>query len=142
MIFLCENSSSLVTHQPQHFSSSYPLTNTSTSIFFNFKRMTISLFKFHCALREDETIVSTYGKFSEDLIEEIFDTIGNEPAVFPFRFIFVTVNSSRNIIAQLFVLINIKRYKVMIRENFIILIKRKKKLSNTLNIAPGGEFIF
>ena len=104
--------------------------------------MTISLFKFHCALREDGTIESTYGKFSEDLIEEIFDTIGNEPAVFPFRFIFVTVNSSRNIIAQLFVLRNIKRYKVMIRENFIILIKRKKKLSNTLNIAPDGEFIF
>ena len=30
----------------------------------------------------------------------------------------------------------------MIRENFIILIKRKKKLSNTLHIAPDGEFIF
>ena len=40
--------------------------------------MAISLFKYHCALREDGTIVSTYGKFSEDLLEEIFDTIGNE----------------------------------------------------------------
>ena len=30
----------------------------------------------------------------------------------------------------------------MIRENFIILIKRKKKLSNTLHIAPDGEFIY
>ena len=101
--------------------------------------MTVSLFKYHCALREDGTIVSTYGEFSEDLLEEIFDTIGNEPAVFPFRFIFITVNNSRT---QLFVLRNIKSYKVLIRENFIILIKRKKKLSNTLDIAPDGEFIF
>ena len=104
--------------------------------------MTISLFKYHCALREDGTIVSTYGEFSEDLIEEILDATGNEPAAFPFRFIFITVNNSRDAIAQLFVLRNIKRYKVMIRENFIILIKRKKKLSNTLHIAPDGEFIF
>ena len=140
--FSCENSRSLVTHQPQHFSSSYPLTNTSTSVFFNCERMTISLFKYRCALREDGTIVSTYGKFSEDLIEEIFDAIGDEPAVFPFRFIFITVNNSRDIIAQLFVFRNIKRYKVMIREDLIILIKRKKKLSNTLHIAPDGEFIF
>ena len=93
-----ENSSSLVTHQPQPFSSSYPLTNISTSIFF----------KYHCALREDGTIVSACGEFSEGLLEEIFDTIGNEPAVFPFRFIFITVNNSRDIIAQLFVLRNIK----------------------------------
>ena len=105
--------------------------------------MTISLLKYHCSLREDGTIVSTYGElFSEDLIEEILDAIGNEPAAFPFRFIFITVNNSRDVIAQLFVLRNIKRYKVMIRENFIILIKRKKKLSNTLHIAPDGEFIF
>ena len=104
--------------------------------------MTISLFKYHCALREDGTIASTYEKFSEDLLEKFFDTIGNEPAVFPFRFIFITVNNSRDITAQLFVLRNIKRYKVLIRENFIILIKRKKKLSNTLHIAPDGEFIF
>ena len=138
----CEISSSLVTHQPQPFSSSYPLTNTSNSIFFNCERMTISLFKYHCTLREDGTIVSTCGEFSEGLLEENFDTIGNEPAVFPFRFIFITVNNSRDIIAQLFVLRNIKRYKVMIREKFIILIKRKKKLSNTLHIAPDGEFIF
>ena len=86
--------------------------------------MTISLFKYHCALREDGTIVSTYGEFSEDLIEEILDAIGNEPAAFPLRFIFITVNNSRDVIAQLFVLRNIKRYKVIIRENFIILIKR------------------
>ena len=100
--------------------------------------MTISLFQYHCALREDGTIVSTYGEFSEDLIEEILDAIGNEPAVFPFRFIYSTVNNSRDVIAQLFVLRNIKRYKVIIREKFIIL----KKLSNTLHIAPDGEFIF
>ena len=105
--------------------------------------MTISLFKYHCSLREEGTIVSTYGElFSEDLIEEILNAIGNEPAAFRFRFIFITVNNSRDVIAQLFVLRNIKRYKVMIRENFIILIKRKKKLSNTLHIAPDGEFIF
>ena len=77
-------------------SSSYPLTDTSTSIFFNCERMTISLLKYHCALREDETIVSTYGEFSEDLIEETFDAIENESAVFPFRFIFITVNNSRD----------------------------------------------
>ena len=104
--------------------------------------MTISLFKYHCALREDRTIVSTYGKFSEDLLEEIFDTNGNEPAVFPFRFIFITVKNSRDITVQLFVVRNQKRYKVLIRENFIILIKRKKKFPNTLHIAPDGEFIF
>ena len=104
--------------------------------------MTISLFKYLCALREDGTIVSTHGEFSEDLIEEILDAIGNEPAVFPFRFIFSTVNNSRDVIAQVFVLRNIKRYKVIIREKFIILIKRKKKLSNALHIAPDGEFIF
>ena len=62
--------------------------------------MTISSFKYHY----DGTIVSTYGEFSEDLLEEIFDTIGNEPAVFPFRFIFITVHNSRDIIARLFVL--------------------------------------
>ena len=104
--------------------------------------MAISLFKYHCALRVDGTIVSTYGEFSEDLLEEIFDTIGNEPAVFSFRFIFITVNNSRDITAQLYVVRNIKRYKVLIRENLIILIKRKKKFSNTLHIAPNGEFIF
>ena len=99
--------------------------------------MTISLFKYHCALPEDGTIVSTYREFSDDL-----DTIEIEPAVFPVRFIFITVNNSRDITAQLFVLKNIKRYKVFIRENSIILIKSKKKLSNTLHIAPDGEFIF
>ena len=48
--------------------------------------MALSLFKYHYALREDGPLVSTYGEFSEDLFEQIFDTIGNEPAVFPFRF--------------------------------------------------------
>ena len=89
--------------------------------------MTISLFKYYCTLREDGTIVSTYEEFFEDLLEEIFDTIGNEPAVFPFRFIFVNVDNSRDIIAQLFVLRNINRCKVLLRENVIILIKRKMK---------------
>ena len=104
--------------------------------------MTISLFKYHCALREDGTLVSTYGEFSEDLFKQIFDTTGNEPAVFPFRFIFVTINNSSDITAQLFALRNIKRYKVMICKDVIILIKRKKKLSNTLHNALDGEFIF
>ena len=122
--------------------ASYPLTNTSTSIFFNGEKMALSLFKYRCALREDRTIVSTYGKFSEDLLEEIFDTTGNKPAVFPFRFIFITVNNSRDITVQLFVLRNIKRYKVLIRENSIILMRRKNKLSNALRMAPYGEFIF
>ena len=104
--------------------------------------MTISLFKYHCALQEDGAIVSMYGEFSDELLKEMFDTIGNEPTVFPFRFIFITVNNSRDIIAQLYVIRNIKRYKVLIRKNFIMLIKRKKKFSNTLHIAPDGEFIF
>ena len=103
--------------------------------------MNISLFKYHFALREDGAIVNTCGEFSEDLIKEIFDTIGNEPAIFPSRFAFSTVNNSSDIIAQLFVIRNIKRYKLMTRENFIILIKCKKKLSNTLHIAPDGEFV-
>ena len=76
------------------------------------------------------------------MFEEIFDTTGNESAVFPFRFKFIAINNSRDVTAQLFVLRNIKRYKVFIRENFIILIKRKKKLSKTVHIAPDGEFIF
>ena len=142
IFFSCENSSSLVTYQPQHFSSSYPLTNKSTSIFFNCERMTISLLKYDCELREDGTIVSTNGEFSDELLEEIFDPIGNKPAVFPFRFIFITVNNSRDIIAQLFALRNMKRCKVFICENFIILIKRKKNLSNILHIAPDVEIIF
>ena len=33
--------------------------------------MTTSLFKYHCALRDDGTFVSTYGEFSEDLLEQI-----------------------------------------------------------------------
>ena len=99
--------------------------------------MAISLFKHYCTLREAGTIVSTYGKFSEDLLEEIFNTTGNEPAVFPFRFIFITVNNSRD-----YLFLETKRYKVLICENFIILMKRKKKLSNTLHIAPDGELIF
>ena len=120
--FSCQNSSSLVRHQLQLFSSSYLFTHISTSTFFNYERMTISLLKCHCALREDGTLVSTYGEFSEDLFEQIFGTIGNEPAVFPFRFIFVTINNSSDITAQLFALRNIKRYKVVIRTDFIILI--------------------
>ena len=104
--------------------------------------MAISLFKYHCALREDATFVSNYGEFSENLFEQIFDTVGNEPAVFPFRFIFVTINNSSDITAQLFTLRNMNRYKVMICKDFIILIKRKKKVLNTLHNAPDGEFIF
>ena len=88
--------------------------------------MTISLSKYHCVLREDVAIVSVYKEFSDELLEEIFDAIGNEPAVSPFTFIFIAVNNSRDIIAQVFVLANMKRYKVFIHENFIILIKRKK----------------
>ena len=99
--------------------------------------MTILLSKYNCALREGGTIVRTYGEFSEDLLEN-----GNEPTVFPFWFMFITVNNSRYITAQLFNLRNIKRYKVLIHENFIILIKCKKKLSNTLHITPDGECIF
>ena len=89
-----------MTHQPKHFSNSYPVTITSASIVFNCKK--ISLFKQHCALREDGTILNTYEEFSEDLLEKFFDTIGNEPAVFQFRFIFITVNNSTDVIAQLF----------------------------------------
>ena len=81
-------------------------------------------------------------EISDELLEEILDTIGNEPAVLPFRFIFITVNNSIYIIAQLLALRNIKRYKVFIHENAIILIKRKKNLSNILHLAPEGEFIF
>ena len=104
--------------------------------------MNVSLFKYHCALREDGTIVNMYGEFSEEFLEEIFDTIGSETAVFPFRYIFITANNSRDTIAQLFALRNMRKYKIVIRENLIILIKRKKKLSNTLHIAPDGEFTF
>ena len=56
--------------------------------------------------------------------------------------IFITVNNQSDTMAQLFVLRNTKRYKVMNREDFIILIKRKKNLLNTLHIAPDDEYIF
>ena len=104
--------------------------------------MTISLFKYNCALREDGKIYSTYGEFNEQLYNDVIETIGNEPAVFPIRFVFVPVNHLDGVMAQLFVLRHVKRYKVMVREKFIILIKRKQKLSNTLHVAPDGEFVF
>ena len=69
-------------------------------------------FKYHCALPEDRTLVSTYGEFSEDLFKQLFDTIGNEPVVFPFRFIFATINNSSDITVQLFVFRNIKFVKI------------------------------
>ena len=53
--FSCQNSSALERYQLQLFSSSYLLTYISASTFFNCERMTISLFKYHCALREDGT---------------------------------------------------------------------------------------
>ena len=56
--------------------------------------------------------------------------------------IFITVNNQSDTMAQLFVLRNTKRYKVMNREDFIILIKPKKNLLNTLHIAPDDEYIF
>ena len=140
IFFPCQKSSSLTRHQLQLFSSSYPLAYLSTSTFFNCERIysfcEMSLFKYHCALPEDGTLVSTYGEFSEDLFEIFFDTIENEPVVFPFSFIFASIINSSAITAQLFVFRNIKTYKVMIRKDFIILIKRKKKLSNTLHNAP------
>ena len=104
--------------------------------------MIISLFKYHCELQEDRTFVSAYGEFSEDLVEKMFDTIGNEPVVFPFRFIFAAIDNSSDITGQLFDLRNMKRCKVTIRIYFIILIEGRKKLSNTLYNAPDGEFRF
>ena len=41
-----------------------------------------------------------------------------------------------------YILRNLKRYKVMISKNNIILSKCKSKLSSTLHIAPDGEFIY
>ena len=93
-------------------------------------------------MRENGTFVSTYHDFTDELLQEIYETIGDEPAVFPFRFVFVPTETLDDIFAQLFVLRNIKRYKVWMRENFIILRKRKQKLTNTLHIAPDGEFVF
>ena len=52
-----------------HFSSSYPVTNISTTIFLNCERMTISLFKYHCALPKDGTTVYIQGEFSEDFLK-------------------------------------------------------------------------
>jgi len=66
--------------------------------------MTISLFKYNCALREDGKIYSTYGEFNEELYNDVIETIGNEPAVFPIRFVFVPVNHLDGVMAQLFVL--------------------------------------
>ena len=118
IFFSCQKSSALVRHELQPFSRNYPFTYISTSTFFNCERMTISLFKYHCALREDGTLVSTYGEFSEDLFEQIFDTTGNEPAVFPFRFIFVTINNSSDITAQLFIPIKHKEVQSNDRKRF------------------------
>ena len=89
--------------------------------------MTISSLKYHCCLRENGSFVSTYGDFTDELLQEIYETIGDEPARFPFRFIFVPTEDLDDIYAQLFVLRNIKRNKVWICENFMILRKRKEK---------------
>ena len=50
----------------RHFNNVSARTNTSISIFFNCERMTISLFKYHCELREDGTTESTCEEFSQD----------------------------------------------------------------------------
>ena len=105
--------------------------------------MPFSIKKYRCALREDGTINSTYGEFSKHLYEEILNTIANEPAVFPVKFIFVPVHDLHEVAVQSFVLLNVKKFKSLVRENFVILIKRKKKISSTLlHVAPDGEFIF
>ena len=41
--------------------------------------------------------VSIYAEFAEDLLEQIFDTIGNEPTLFLFRFMSIAVNSFSDI---------------------------------------------
>ena len=104
--------------------------------------MTICMYRYNCALREDGKIYSSYGEFNEDLYSDIVEAIGNEPAIFPLRFIFVPIDDTDFITVQLFVLRNVKKFKVMVRDKFVILIKRKKRRSSTLHVAPDGELVF
>ena len=97
--------------------------------------MTISLYKYKCQLNIDGSIVSTF-HINEQLYDEIMDALANQPAVFPVRFTFCRVNKLDGIMAQLLILRNVKRYKVIVRENFILLIRRKNRK------RPQEEFVF
>ena len=98
-------------------------------------KMRISLYKYKCQLNIDGSIVSTF-HINEQLYDEIMDALANQPAVFPVRFTFCRVNKLDGIMAQLLILRNVKRYKVIVRENFILLIRRKNRK------RPQEEFVF
>ena len=83
---------------------------------------------YRCSVREDGTLISIYNQFTEDILQEIFETIQHEPAVFPFRFLFVPTNNFDPVMAQIFLLRHIRRYKFLISENFMILVKRNRRL--------------
>ena len=51
------------------------------------------------------------------------EVLGNEPVTFLLKFTFCIVN-----MAQLLILRNIMRYKVIVSENFILLVKRQKRV--------------
>ena len=98
--------------------------------------------KFHCSIRENGTLVSEYEHFTEEILQEILETIGNEPAVFPYRFWFVPTNNLDPLMQQLFLYRHIRRYKFLISENFILLIKRRRRLRTMPHLLPNGELIF
>ena len=102
--------------------------------------MTISSLKYHCCLRRNGIFVTTYDNFTDSIIQDVFETIGDEPAEFPFRFVFVPIMDWEDMSVQLFVCRHINRYKVWVRQNFIILRKRKQKLSNTLQRMDNLRF--
>ena len=88
--------------------------------------MTISLYKHKSYLNEDGSIVSTCN-ISPETNEKIIEALGNEPAIFPLKFTFCLVNKFDGIMAQLLILRNVKRCNVIVREDFILLVKKQNE---------------
>ena len=96
--------------------------------------MNVSLSKFTDILREYGTLLSTYVLF------DLIDAIGEEVAIFSFKLIFYNVNKFDSKMAQLLILRQVKRHKIINRSNFLILIKRKKEVSDYA--TSDGDDIF
>ena len=97
------------------------------------------MYRYNCALREDGKIYSSYGEFNEDLYSGIVEAIGNEPAIFPLRFIFVPIDDTDFITVQLFVLRNVKKFKVIVRGKFVNTDKKKEKEVKYIACCPRSR---
>ena len=101
-----------------------------------------SSLKHHCTVSETGVLTSTYEHFTDEILQEILEVIGNEPAVFPYRFLFVPTTTFDSLMTQLFLFRHIRRYKVLISQNFMILVKRRRRLRNMPHLLANGELVF